>query len=427
MKNKFYCIVLIACTLSCEHVPDFHVEIGSDSSMPTLRSIADAERIAIEALQTFPPRTLTKSQTRIVSDINLIKSVDTKSSNQEVLMYAVNFNDSNGFALVAANPDKPALLALSYNGSYDGSETDCAAFNFYMDGLKDALVYDANISRGGIVGDFYYTDFDTTYFSRAVNPEIDCNWHQGAPFDTYCLDAQDNLCPAGCGAVAVAHALSRYSVPDNIPLTFTDAPQSTLSINWDNCKNHNYAHGTCSTCTSNALLMREIGERCHMSYSTAGSSSYLGDLQECLTSFGYQSEFHSGYDFSKILNSLNTNKTVILRGARQTASGYVGHFWNVDGYIYNEETVKCYTATNNNPLKQYEGFETTKTWHLYFEFGWQTSMYDGYYIAYSSRYGDGLGFYDSIVEEPMLTMFQCPSSINYANGIYMLTNIFPAN
>ena len=424
MKKIVYCIFITIFMLSCEHTADLQIMKTAEQKISTLRSVDDAERIAMDALHKFPAHSQTKSQTRTISEINVIKSVATKASDQDTLMYAVNFENSNGFALIAADPEKPAVLALTYKGRYDGNETDCPAFNFYMDGLKEALTYDANISRGGIVEDLFYYELDTTSFMRSKFPEIERIWHQEAPFNRYCINNNGYTCPAGCGAVAIAHAISRYATPSKIDLSFSNAPQDSLTIDLDAWKTHQFIHSnSCDVCNNNALWIREIGEQCNMSYAPNGSSTNLFNIRNCLTHFGYSSQITVGYNINSIINSLDHNKTVIMSGYNDNGAG---HAWNTDGYLYHEQTINCYMVTNNSPLKQDVGFETTQNWYLNFIFGTKYGDYDGYFIAWSRFIGEGWRFYEPI-DEVTISMFQSHPNTQFVNDIELLTDIAPNN
>lgn len=421
---KLPCILSIAICVfvsSCEQVVDVPKYEISSADISSIRSIEEAELIAKQALLDFTKRPQTKVSLRNVSTIVPINRLRTRTENEDTLFYVVNFVDSTGFALVAADRSMPELLVFVNNGNYSGEETDCPAFNAYIEELTGELSRNNNIQRSVPPTEMILFDFDTTKVETFVEPVISWNCHQSAPFNTYCLSDNNEISPAGCGAVAIAHAISRYSSPTTLDLTFNNAPVESITLDWSICKNHNFNHGTCNVCNTNALLMREIGERLDMHYTIDGSSSTLLDSQNCLTSLGYQCQYHAGYDIYSIVNSLNSGKTVIIRGDRINSEGEeVGHSWNVDGYRYYEQTVKCYYTTSNRPLRMYDGYETKKSWYLYFEYGWQDNSYDGYYIAYSRLSGDGSRYYESIDTE-LVTMFECGRG--YTKDVAMLTGI----
>ena len=327
--------------------------------------------------------------------------------------------------LVAADFSKPALLAVVNSGNYSGEQTDCPAFNAYIDDLTAELSKSSVQQRSLIVPGFQRYETDTTTFTRQVAPHITCNWHQRDPFNRYCYTDSGQIALAGCGAVAIALAMSRYSYPAVVDLTFEGAPCNEITIDWDICKSHNRNHGECGVCDSNALLLREIGERCNMHYGDTASTSVLDSAQVCLTSFGYKFQRHNSFDINPVISSLDQGETVIIRGDRieqTTPLRYVGHRWNVDGYYYIEETINCYKVTDGSLIREYEGYKKEKLWYLYFNYGWRNSAYNGYYIAYSRQQGEGWYFYEP-VDEPVITMFQCTKG--YTNRVEMLTNVSP--
>lgn len=415
----FSCLAMFACE-SMVDTPD-----PSFESKSNLRSIDEVKLIALEALQKIPNKPSVKSTNTQIVDVCSIGLSKTKSISSDPLMYSVNFSDSSGFVLVAADSSKPALLAVVNSGNYSGEQTDCSAFNAYIDDLTAELSKSSVQQRSLIVPGFQSYETDTTTFTRQVAPHITCNWHQNDPFNRYCVSDSGVISPAGCGPVAIAHAMSRYSYPTVVDLTFEGAPYDGITIDWDICKGHNYNHGTCQVCEFNALLLREIGERCETCYSYDGSSSPVSRIGDCLAQFGYSSQYHDGYEINSVINSLNQGQTIIMSGYRpdpDARSGYSGHYWNVDGYIFNEETVTNYKVVSDSPLREYDGYKRTTSWYLYFEYGWRASTYDGYYIAYSRLQGEGWYFYEP-VDEPVISMFQCP--IGYTYWVEMYTNIHP--
>lgn len=415
----FSCLAMFACE-SMVDTPN-----PSFESKPNLRSIDEVKSIALEALQKIPNKPSVKSMHTQIVDVCSIGHSKTKSISNDPVMYSVNFSDSSGFVLVAADSSKPALLAVVNSGNYSGEQTDCPAFNAYIDDLTAELSKSSVQQRSLIVPGFQRYETDTTTFTRQVAPHITCNWHQRDPFNRYCYTDSGQIALAGCGAVAIALAMSRYSYPAVVDLTFEGAPCNEITIDWDICKSHNRNHGECGVCDSNALLLREIGERCNMHYGDTASTSVLDSAQVCLTSFGYKFQRHNSFDINPVISSLDQGETVIIRGDRieqTTPLRYVGHRWNVDGYYYIEETINCYKVTDGSLIREYEGYKKEKLWYLYFNYGWRNSAYNGYYIAYSRQQGEGWYFYEP-VDEPVITMFQCTKG--YTNRVEMLTNVSP--
>ena len=332
----FSCLAMFACE-SMVDTPN-----PSFESKPNLRSIDEVKSIALEALQKIPNKPSVKSMHTQIVAVCSIGHSKTKSISNDPLMYSVNFSDSSGFVLVAADSSKPALLAVVNSGNYSGEQTDGPAFNAYIDDLTAELSKSSVQQRSLIVPGFQSYETDTTTFTRQVAPHITCNWHQRDPFNRYCYTDSGQIAVAGCGAVAVALAMSRYSYPAVVDLTFEGAPCNEITIDWDICKSHNRNHGECGVCDSNALLLREIGERCNMHYGDTASTSVLDSAQVCLTSLGYKFQRHNSFDINPVISSLDQGETVIIRGDRieqTTPLRYVGHRWNVDGYYYIEETI----------------------------------------------------------------------------------------
>ena len=83
-------------------------------------SISEAIEIAMEGLSMLDD-TKTRSQQRVVDPSNIEAYVrpSTRSGAADTLFYVVNFADSAGFAIIAADPAaSPQLLAVAESGSY---------------------------------------------------------------------------------------------------------------------------------------------------------------------------------------------------------------------------------------------------------------------------------------------------------------------
>ena len=419
MKKQFLCVMLSLLVVSCQQVIDTPISTSVVHEQSSIRSQIEAKNIALQSAIQYRDKFNSKSFDDVF-EIKVLENVVTKADGPDTLMYIVNFKDSSGFALISANRNIPALLALVQEGNYSGGETDCPPFDMYVESLVSNLANN-NFESPSSTEMIRYVS-DTTVTENRIQPQITYGWHQGAPFNKYCFSAAGAASPAGCGAVAIAHVLSIFSSPTNLQLTYPNAPLSSISIDWTRSKNHNYSHGTCDLCDINAMLMREIGQKCNMNYTPDASSTNLSKMKQCLTYLGYSSEYVTGFDLNSITSSLYSDKAVIIRGANQTPDGEEGHFWNIDGSYYTKETIRWQKITGNRPIGQYAGTEVTENLYLHFEYGWETSLYDGYYLVCSKLSGDSWRFTEPI-EIVHVDIFNSP--VGYDTGIFMLTNIHP--
>lgn len=153
-----------------------------------------------------------------------------------------------------------------------------------------------------------------------VNPLVSTNWGQWAGYNdetplTGCSSSNGHA-PTGCVATAMAQIMNYYRRPTR--------------YNWDNMQSGNTALTT---------LMKDIGQEVNMTYGCDGSSaSTETEAASSLTGdFQYSSAQYASYNYNTVINELNNNKPVILKGGSQSGwwifSTYVnGHAWVCDGY-----------------------------------------------------------------------------------------------
>ena len=96
------------------------------------------------------------------------------------------FNGQNGYVVVSANDELPAVLAYGKNAPYD-AETAPPAMKALLEAYHYAAV-STNRTRAAVAT------------HAAVAPLIETQWNQTKPYNMYC----QNQYPTGCVATAMA-------------------------------------------------------------------------------------------------------------------------------------------------------------------------------------------------------------------------------
>lgn len=203
----------------------------------------------------------------------------------------------------------------------------------------------------------------TTFVSDTLkHPLIAARWHQGAPFNLYALNAV-NKC-AGCVPIAIAQVMSYYKYPEILQLTYPEATENEINLDWDSMIDHNIYHNEdCISCIQCAQLLREIGYKCNSTYNDMSTSTATNLSQ--IQKFGYTGNEYFDFYFQGIINSLNANCPCII-GAH---GNNVGHAWVIDGYYQTTENVTTYTVTGN--IKRIYRTKVTTSTYLHFNYGAQ--------------------------------------------------------
>ena len=220
------------------------------------------------------------------------------------------FNGQNGYVVVSANDELPAVLAYGKNAPYD-AETAPPAMKALLEAYHYAAV-STNRTRAAVAT------------HAAVAPLIETQWNQTKPYNMYCPDQS----PTGCVATAVAQIMYYHRWP------------STFA--WDKMKTSYSASETGAAAQAVARLMADVGEKVFMSYASDGSSASDIDACEALRyQYGYaettdwiKRECYTAAEWDETIYHELKEKRPVLYSAQSASSGQniVGHAFVIDGY-----------------------------------------------------------------------------------------------
>ena len=424
MKQIYIMIILLLC-IACSEFKINVTPVASTTETAIL-SKEEACEIALSAITDFYPEKVTvksdgSSPQISVSSVISIDQNFTKSGNHlsDPLMYAVNFDNNNGFALISTNRNTSSLLAITKNGYYDGISTGNQNLDLYIDELTYNL---KNIETNSfidvpIINDSYRT---VTRRDTTSIPSMSTTvWHQWEPFNWYCSYPYNSDIPTGCGPIAIAQAMAIFQYPSSIELTYNHAGTDCINLSWSNMINHKNPHSDCIYCKQNASLLAEIYKQYDAYYNptTGGSSTYLIDAPGCLEAFGYSSNFVSYYDLYSITQSLSNSYPVIIRGEQADGSG---HAWLIDGYKYYFTETKTYRSVSGQ-IEELYSTEQIKEWYLSFNYG-HNGTNNGYFICRKEISAEGENVVGGSVTSVPISIFDSRFH-NIDNKL--VTNIHP--
>lgn len=410
MKKHFLTILFILLAfLSCKkaNLSNGEEAISSSPQNELLRSETEIRDIAMASISVFSNNAETKCSEKRISSI-IPSAGTTKSEVVSPAFYVVNFDNEDGFVIVGARHDSPEVIVYSDKGNYDGKHSEIEAFNIYIDEIEGQLA-SASSDIDIPTPDYYQTLTRET--SEDNNPLISVAWHQCQPFNWYCSSPFDNNVPAGCVAIAIAQIMSVYSSPASISLTYPNASNSTQTLEWTGMKQSSHytaVHtNSCAACTQLATLLREIGNRVHMSYGVGGSGANSAlYAKSALASFGYKSSDYKDYSLTSVMNSLDAKHPVYIRAGN---SDNEGHAWVVDGSKYTCQEKTTYRVSKNSRTEVAR--EYVKNWYLHFNYGWGGSS-DGYYIASTRKHGSGTIIVGGSYDDHPVSMFTGVEGVN---------------
>lgn len=414
--------VLTCCTDSTD---DLQIADQLKSGAPTeayYRTAEEAHNIVLSALQGGEGNCRSSCSTRIKS-VKLISGNASRAGNDS-LVYAVDFEDDSGFALVAAPKTVEPLLALVENGNSDSYAT-LTNENFQLaldmilsyvkaksDNAQNELNGNQTVTQEPLIpvpGPAYYTD--TIMPLAKTEPLIKVCWGQYWPENIYCPNKV-----AGCVPVAIAQMLSFYDTPLIIKYTYPGKDLALEALSWTGLKSHyksidniepdeqeiNIHFDDCGggTVIHNFLarLVRELGERCGSTYKpgmfvndiwhrpTTSTDEPSGPavLKEILKTNPKQGFTSS--DLFKDQRILNKPALVITS---KTNDQPVGHAWIADGTWQVGMIIRHHTLIYNpisdakpgqDPYYYMTTTEGSIASYIHYNWGWSGNS-NGYFLT----------------------------------------------
>lgn len=380
MKKLLYLMAIasfVACTndeemnLLTENLPEESVGVEK-------RSFQEALEVAQGAPEIFGGTT-TRGELKQVTLANtqyIISEATTRNEAPDTLMYVFNYEDNQGYAVVSANKNTEALIAVTEQGTYnEETETDNPGLALYMDMAKNY------VARGGAAGNTIIgggggtlpiteqKEETTTTITANYGPLLEVRWGQGEPYNTYCYSSSNQLSPTGCVATALAQIFSYTEYPTNMAINYNSSNIHTLNINWNTFKGHFCSNDDCN-CTSTthtqlAEMFRQIGKEVDMTYTPTGSGAYDSYAASYLSRLGFSHTGLINYNANTAINSLGSGEIIYIAG---TDLNDGRHAWVLDGYKEIVSTTKFYTR----PAGQLEWtlIRTTTSTGEYFHFNW---------------------------------------------------------
>ena len=345
MKKIIYLLLLIIMT-ACQTESEISVPELSNNTELWKRDIFEALNIAQKATTIGVSSTRGLNRQRIANknSVFAIKAENTRGTNSsplDTLLYIINYDNNQGYAVVSASKFTEGLIAVIDTGTYDGSFNGSPAFNLYMEEAKNYVISESEKR----LKDSVYCEAlakgpkpliieDVILEEHVVEPKVHVNWGQRSIEGLQCPNEV-----AGCGNIAVTQIMTYYKHPSSIQLTYADSVSGQLNLDWDNiCQHKIYPYYcNCSNETHLAIgkLIRQIGHISNSNYikkdKDASTSTETDSSRYALTTLGYTVGNVSYYSQGIFDDYLMNGKLLFVRGEKNNGAG---HAWIVDGCDY---------------------------------------------------------------------------------------------
>jgi hypothetical protein len=307
----------------------------------------------------------TRSDKRVV-DTELFQPKTRSEEDDLYGYYVVNYD--NGFAMLSADRRRPAVLALSDEGSMHLSDTT------YNDGLN-WYINEALSSFGSTIvkpdttihstyPNEPYTTTTTVYSERLLTGFLS-TFSQRYPYNIYCYTDSAEQAVVGCTPLAVGTVMGYYKWPESYEsytFDWTSMYSSSMNTMW-------------------ARLFEILGrsENLHSKYGTSSTSTPIKNIAGTINRLGYKNAEYVTFNQTRLQSELSKNNPVIMNGfttrtdPTTNEEKTVGHTWIIDG---------GYSTKTPNQL-EYGGGKYTYRYYYHCVWGWGGTA-NGYFILKST-------------------------------------------
>lgn len=332
-------------SVSCQDALETNYVPESDNAKTGTikRSAEDAIEWALSFKNGQPGNQSRSNATANLADVKVITSA-TSRSNADTLIYAVNYADNAGYALISASCQTEPVLGYVESGTFDEEKAaENPAFSYFLDEAKN---YVASPRSGGGIYDPKPID-KITYVNDSIPPRIEVKWNQHYP-EGYFFDNK----VSGCVQTATAQIMSYLEKPTSITLTYPGRDKNTQTIDWARLKQHKKSgYGISMDCYLShdehlvlARLCRQIG------YLNGAASVYVKDdsgniigSETGVTAGNITKAFKVllpnnivtslSFDGLKLYESLGGKRIAMIAGSevKNNEITSAGHVWVCDG------------------------------------------------------------------------------------------------
>lgn len=317
-------------------------------------------------------------------------------STDDPLIYIINFNNNEGYALVAADPTAPStILALTDTGFLDPDQTQ---------DNPGLIMYLANMEKQLIVIPPIHATYSPWRYQSMGGVMCTNKWGQRKPYNLYSPLIDGAMPPAGCTATALAQLLTIYNYPEKY---------NGYVFDWCEMEKHMQVHlgnPTVDYHPAHDMIGRlfeqiSLPYNLDMQFGLSGSGAYLYNVPRTMTNLGFSNPgtYYGYYDTEEVKQALLDFYPVLVTGYayattrsgpseqdeylgicvdKSSISYSSGHTWLVDQLIRMSRSVTITSADG----KTTEYTEEKELIHC--NFGWSGSSNGLYYSgAFDTRNG----------------------------------------
>lgn len=392
MKKKQLLIVAVLTSIIASCSTDIEPALTNEQSVNDYSLSLEESLSRVLPLLTEAEGQPTRSAERKIKSSETITLSGTRSS---VLggdeYYLVNFDNNQGFAIVAADKRAIPVLGFSPEGQFSYEEAvSNPNFNYYLEQFSELNQDVVNNEIYPMDPPIDWSKFTMSHVIFPLIPKSNRCINQTGTFSTYCKGSH-----AGCVPVAMATYMSYFKQPSSY---------KSYKFNWDEMTTADNRVDSI-LCQEGKLgiarLLSLLGQPENLNVSIDGGV-YQWELDDLIKrtfkNFGYQEGVLEYFTSDRGMKALRKKCPILINGLGR--SSMTGHSWVIDGAM-----IKKYSPVLNLPSEYF----------FHCIWGWG-GFQNGYYNFTQFRFPEGDGF------EPTELMTH---QMNGYQGLHMMYDFKP--
>lgn len=417
MRKNYFMLLLVAlfAITSCNYSDELLVHNSTEQTeeaiingkVPFTRAISNADFVFKHIDGASSKNRKVKSVDVLTKSNNNSKIISTRSSSlnedDKPLAYVVNYENNEGFAILAADTKLPPVISIGDEGNFDtesfanfvqnNSTTRSASDLNPAQAVQFAIISNSlalpsiNIGGGSLI-----SGADTTVMLKCM-PLVTTKWGQQAPYNYYSEMKPNNSGKGFAGCVPVAGAQTLASLCYHHNWRPTTQLSNTYTIDWYTINRIIFANiksFTPNDTSTNALavasLIRAIGQDVNAVYYNDRTTAYTSDLEETFDRLGMANTVYGNENTnpSVTMNDVfatifTRNYPVIVRSDDSYSQEEGGHAFIFDGWLRLEYNLLMRVPMEGAPeILRYDN--TQIQFDLaHINLGWY-GLCDGYYL-----------------------------------------------
>jgi len=415
MKKSYLMLLLVAmfALVACNYNES---EVVVDTTQTNENAIIDGKVSLTRAISNadFVFRNTEEhgNKTRKIKSVDVLKRANANSrvtrtsslDEQDALAYVVNYDNNEGFAILAATTKLPPVISIGDEGNFNTE----GFVNFIQNNgatrseeeihpaqeVQYAVISNSLLLQSAGYGDLLLRGVDTTMILKCL-PLVKTKWSQDPPYNYYSPflpNSSTTKSAAGCVPVAGAQTLASLCYHHNWRPTVQLSDEYYMDwyiinrIIFNDIIEFLY-HDNSTNALAVASFIRAVGEDVNASYGT-DTSAHLSDLENTYEKLGMLSVRYGNEGTflpvtrEKIFDMIiSENYPVTTLAQRETRGTTKGHAFVLDGWLRLEYSLISFNNIVVSPgvMDALEDNLQRSLDLVHVNFGWGGSC-DGYYL-----------------------------------------------